>query len=575
VTGLGGQLTLGQFALAGVGATVSYHLVNRMGGSPVILLFGGLAAAVVAMLIGLPALRIKGLFLAVTTLSFAVAMSAWVLKQPWALGGGTELVPLRVGGRNLDTGRSYYYFALFVFVVLFMIARNVRSTGFGKLLLAVRDNEDAARSFALRARKIKLQGFLLAGFIAGVGGSAYAHSFAGFGPGHFVPQYSIDAVVFTVVGGIGILAGPLLGVALVQGVPAFVPVQSLALVASRFGLLLLILYFPGGLVQLIAPLRDRALVWVGRLFGVEAAFDEEDASADIALQTKAASGKKTAKADASSGEIVLHAEGMTKRYGGLLAVDDVSLEVREGQTLGLIGPNGAGKTTLFEMLAGFVRPDAGSVVYDGRDVTTWSPEGRAEFGLIRSFQDVTLFPTLTVLDTVQLACERRVRTYFAASILGLRARDRQRERLARELVGSMGLWDYRNKQIQDLSTGTRRIAELACLVALEPKVLLLDEPSSGIAQRETEALGQLLVELKEEHSMTLLVIEHDIPLIMGLADRIIAMDAGHVIAEGTPSDVRKNPAVIEAYLGGKIEAIERSGAAAKRKAPRKRKPVKR
>jgi ABC-type branched-subunit amino acid transport system ATPase component len=262
---------------------------------------------------------------------------------------------------------------------------------------------------------------------------------------------------------------------------------------------------------------------------------------------------------------ILRADALGKSYGGVTAVDDVSLIVGEGETLGLIGPNGAGKTTLFEVLAGFVRPDAGRVHFDGRDVTSWSPEGRAELGMVRSFQDVMLFPTLSVLDTVQLALERTLRTRFLESIIGLTMRDRARAALARELVGSMGLWEYRNKQIQELSTGTRRIAELTCLVALEPKLLLLDEPSSGIAQRETEKLGELLLALKDEHGMTLVVIEHDIPMIMGLADRIIAMDAGRIIATGKPAAVRKNPKVVEAYLGGRVEAVARSG--------KRRKPV--
>jgi ABC-type branched-subunit amino acid transport system ATPase component/ABC-type branched-subunit amino acid transport system permease subunit len=569
ITGLGGQLTLGQFALAAVGATVSFHVASRLGDNPIALLVGGIAAAVVTIVIGLPALRIRGLFLAVTTLGFAVAMSQWALKQTWALGGGVVPDPLSIAGKALDTGRTYYYFALFVFVLLYLIARNIRRTGFGRLLLAVRDNEDAARAFSIRVRGVKLQGFLLAGFVAGVGGAAYAHSFSGFGPGHFASEYSIDAVVFTVVGGIGILAGPLLGVALVEGVPALVPVESLALVASRFGLLLLILYFPGGLVQLIAPLRNRLITWLGRVYGVEASTSDAAPPEDVSMVRRVPARTKASNETSNDGGVILRAADIVKSYGGLVAVDEVSLEVVEGRTLGLIGPNGAGKTTLFEVLAGFVRPDSGRVEFEGRDITDWSPEGRASLGLIRSFQDVELFPTMSVVDTVQLALERRVRTRFTESVLGMRARDRQREKVARDIVGSMGLWSFRDKQIQELSTGTRRITELACIVALRPKLLLLDEPSSGIAQRETEALGRLLLDLKDDQGMTLVVIEHDIPMIMGLADRIIAMDAGRVIASGTPKDVRSDAKVVEAYLGGRIEAIERSGTAQRRRKPAK------
>jgi len=233
--------------------------------------------------------------------------------------------------------------------------------------------------------------------------------------------------------------------------------------------------------------------------------------------------------------------------------------VAKGETVGLIGPNGAGKTTLFEALGGFTRPDHGRVEFAGRDVTLLSPEARGDLGLIRSFQDAALFPTMTVLETVQLALERQLPSGLVASVVGFRGRDRRRAAMASELVGSMGLWPYRNKQVQELSTGTRRFTELACLVALEPTMLLLDEPSSGIAQRESEALGALLADLKAQLDLTLLVIEHDIPLVMGISDRVIAMESGQVIAVGTPEVVRHDPVVVEAYLGGKLEAIERSG----------------
>src|SRR5207247_1034678 len=189
--------------------------------------------------------------------------------------------------------------------------------------------------------------------------------------------------------------------------------------------------------------------------------------------------------------------------GGVHAGDGITLDVYEWETAGLIGPNGAGKTTTFELLSRFTRLDSGVVTFDGRDVTCLSPEARGRLGLIRSFQDAALFPTMTVEDVVHLALERVAPTRVVASVFGIAGNERRKQVRAGEIIRFMSLDRFRRKQIRELSTGTRRIAELACMVALQPKLLLLDEPSSGIAQRETERLGDLLSELKIRFGMTL------------------------------------------------------------------------
>jgi ABC-type branched-subunit amino acid transport system ATPase component/ABC-type branched-subunit amino acid transport system permease subunit len=573
LTGLGGQLTLGQFAVAAIGAVVSFQVSSRIGDFPLALLYAGLAAGLVSVVVGLPALRIRGLMLTVTTLGFALATPAWLLAQPWMLGDGRDPGkptgwPL---GSPLDTGHRYYYFALTLFVLCLLLAYNIRRSGFGRLLVAIRDNEDNARAFTVRASVVKLQGYLIGGFIAGIGGATYGHSLYTISTSTFPASASIDVVVMTVLGGVSVLIGPVLGAVWVLGLP-LLNIGNIALAATKFGALLLILWKPGGLIQLVGPVRDRIVKTIARRHGLDpeplfAGDDEPDASSAPTTSIGSLATVRTRPGSAvpaqrhpTTGTTLLEARSLSKRFGGVVAVRDVSFAIRAGETVGLIGPNGAGKTTTFELLGGFTRPDTGSVRFDRRDISALGPEARAHLGLIRSFQDAALFPTMTVKETVMLALERTQPTKFASSAFGVTFGERSRERRARELVAAMGLDRYRDKQIQELSTGTRRITEIACLVALEPVCLLLDEPSSGIAQRETEALGQLLLELKSQLDLTLVVIEHDIPLIMGISDRIIAMADGAVIAQGTPDVVRTDPLVVDAYLGGSVEAIERSGA---------------
>ena len=560
ITGLGGQLSLGQFALAGVGAAVAFHVNSATGNHLLAFLVAALAAGAVSVVVGLPALRIRGPMLAVTTLSFALAAQNWLFRQSWMLGDGVEPDPVGIGGLVLDTGKKYYIFSVVVFVAAFGVARNFWRTGLSRRLVALRDNESAARAFTIPPTPVMIQAFAFSGFLAGLGGAVFANSLSRITPATFSVGASINVVAMAVLGGIGIVAGSLIGALYIVGVPRFIPLDSAGLAASAFGWLVLILYFPGGLVQLVRPVRDRLVRWLARRRGLDEnaiweAGKDDAPGGNVRRTDREFSSRRTVHEQGT----VLSAADLHKRYGGLQAVKDVSLHVEAGEIVGLIGPNGAGKTTLFEILGGFTRANEGTVKFRDLDITAFKPESRARLGLIRSFQDAALFPTMTVVDAVKLALERKRPTRFTGSLLGLRGEERHKHREASEVVQLMGLEPFQNRQIAELSTGTRRLTELACVVALAPVVLLLDEPSSGIAQSETEALGRLLLELRDELGITMIVIEHDVPLIMSIADRLIAMDTGRIIAEGTPDQIRVDPLVVESYLGGDPRAIHRSG----------------
>jgi branched-chain amino acid transport system ATP-binding protein len=262
---------------------------------------------------------------------------------------------------------------------------------------------------------------------------------------------------------------------------------------------------------------------------------------------------------------VLEASHLVAAFGGIRAVDDVSFEVAPGEILGIIGPNGAGKTTVFDLLSGFVGPVSGQVLLAGVDVTDWAPDDRAWEGLGRSFQDARIFPSMTVAENLATALERHLPMHdHAAAALCLpevRAVEDDVAWTVADLVEMMGLSAFRDKFVRELSTGSRRVVDLAMVLAHDPAVLILDEPSSGIAQRETEALADLLARIRKETGCAMVVIEHDIPLVTHVSDRLLALDLGSVVAEGSPEEVVRHPRVVAAYLGTDETVVRRSGAA--------------
>jgi branched-chain amino acid transport system ATP-binding protein len=287
-----------------------------------------------------------------------------------------------------------------------------------------------------------------------------------------------------------------------------------------------------------------------------------------AAEVEAEEGEAVAHSGLREGPPVLEVRDVTRRFGGVRALDGVSFDVRPGEILGFIGPNGAGKTTLFDVVSGYTPADSGTIRLLSRghmvDLHDQPTHARSWHGLGRSFQDGRLFPGLTVHEAIAVALEQHVdvRDPIAATLHLPSVQDSEQHVHARvdELIELLALGAYRDKFVRELSTGTRRVVDLACVLAQGPTVLLLDEPSSGIAQREAEALAPMLRRVRDELGASLLVIEHDLPLLGSISDRMIALDLGRVVAEGTPAEVVEHPAVVASYLGTDESAISRSGA---------------
>lgn len=571
LSGWTGQISLGQAALAGIGGLTTAALVAGrdigvgLGGASftlalpdihflLALLVGAVVTGAVAVVIGLGALRIRGFHLAIATLALALLGQQFLWRRPFLSGGSyTVSLPRATGPVNLDDQRTYYFFSLIALVVVIVLVARMRATGVGRRWLAVRDNSTAASAYTISPSRAGIQAFVVSGVIAGLGGGLLAGLYVSIGlTQKFQLEHSIEVVAIAVIGGAGTVVGPILGAVWIKGLPAVWPGNELVpLLTSSIGLLVLLMYFPGGLAQVVLTGRDRFLAWyAARLPEPEPPPRREVAS--VVSRSGAA---------ATTGPVLV-AEEVTVTFGGLTAVDNASFRVHAGEVVGLIGTNGAGKTTLMNAISGFV-PCSGRIELEGRAIEKVAADRRAALGLGRAFQQSRLFPDLTVLETLAVAAESRQRTSFTTAVAHLPNgyhRDRAQRAHAQDIADFLGLGPYADKFTSELSTGTRRIVELGCLLALEARVLCLDEPTGGVAQREVEAFAPLLLSIKDQLGAAMLVIEHDMPMIMQISHRIYCLEAGRVIAEGSPAEVRADSAVIASYLGTDERAIRRSGA---------------
>jgi ABC-type branched-subunit amino acid transport system ATPase component/ABC-type branched-subunit amino acid transport system permease subunit len=579
LTGWAGQLSLGQMGFAGIGALsaaafvrgvsvdIGWGSVRLLKGSlPAIpfgwaLLAGAAVACLLATAVGVGALRVRGLLLAVSTLAFAIAAQDYIFPLNFfSLGQETVQLPRgNIGPFNVNVNnRGYYYGTLIVLAVVLVLLGRLRRSGIGRTIIGVRENENAAAALTVSPIKAKLTAYSVSGFIAGLGGAILGGLAVtiGYTESFFTVDDSLALVAMAVIGGLGGRAGAVIGALWVIGLPAFWPNNNLVpLLTSSIGLLIILLYIPGGFTQIGYWFRDEALRFLEKRRPALAVKTSTEPPTSLTRHVPV--GQRRTNDDGS----VLRTLGLSVAFSGLVAVDRVNLRADPGEVVGLIGSNGAGKSTLLNAIGGFV-PAHGRVELLGRDVSRAKAYQRARLGLGRSFQAATLFPELSVREVIELALEARASTSFWGTLLYLprsRRLERQRATDAAELIDFLGLGRYADRFVAELSTGTRRIVELAALLAAAPSVICLDEPTAGVAQREAEAFGPLIKRVQRELDATLVIVEHDLPMILAISDRVYCLEAGAVIAEGTPSEVRSNPLVIASYLGTDERAIARSG----------------
>ncbi len=536
VGGYAGQLSLGHAVFYAIGSYAATMLVIHFGLSPWIGMFGGAIVAVVASLvIAYPTLRLRGPFFALATIAFLEVCRLLVVHFEGLTGGSAGLnVPLNIGLQWMIFREKWAYLAIaFGFLVVTLwISWLIRYSRFGFYLIAVREREDAARAVGINAVKVKIAAAVISAALTSILGSFHAMYLTFIEPSAaFSLELSIQIAMFALIGGLGTVAGPLLGTILVLPAAELSRGWLSALGNGTHGfvygvvLVLVVLFFPRGLV---GHLGGRALALIDRLPGSR-------------RRGPGPRPKQVANrvASASKGQPLLVAEGLQKRFGGLLATDNVSLTLHEGEILGVIGPNGAGKTTVFNQLSGFIAPDAGTVKVrqaNGEWTSPSSPEGFAQTGVGRTFQIVQPFSGLSVLENIMLGAFMRTQSAEEA------------ESIARDVAELTDLTALLDHEARGLTVGGMKRLEVARALATGPKVLLLDEVLAGLNPTDVTRAIAMIRKIRDS-GVSVLMIEHLMQATMALSDRIIVINAGRLLKQGKPADVVNDPAVIEAYLG--------------------------